>query len=142
MAASRIVCGMVLTACSGAGLACDLPPLAVLPPAETLAENAPAFQAQWLAYLEGMQRYVACTRDALAAAGGEYAPALAQAVLVKRNNDAVAEVERMRALYGERSALAARAAQGPPADRVPGPAPAPDPAAAFDVPTGQPTPAR
>jgi hypothetical protein len=45
-----------------------------------------------------------CTQAALATAGGDSAPTLTKAVLVKRNNDAYQEVQAMAALYDERVA--------------------------------------
>lgn len=104
MIGTRILCGVILTGCSGVGLACDMPPLMVIPATEKIAEDAQAFYTEWTAYTTGMQQYVACTQAALQSAGGNNAPALTRAVLVKRNNDAVAEVNKMAALYDERVA--------------------------------------
>lgn len=113
MTVTRILCGVILAGCSGVALACDMPTLVAIPTTEKIAENPQAFYTEWLAYTNGMQEYVACTQAALKEAGGDKAPALTRAVLVKRNNDAVAEVTRMAALYDERVGPLAKAAPAP-----------------------------
>jgi hypothetical protein len=95
---------MILTGCSGVGLACEVPTLMVIPSTEKISETAVEFYAEWTAYKAGMQEFVACTQAALQAAGGNNAPALTRAVLIKRNNDAVEELTMMGALYDKRVA--------------------------------------
>lgn len=110
----RILCGVILTGCSGVSLACNLPTLMVIPSTEKIAETAQAFYTEWTAYKSGMEAYVACTRTALEAAGGDRAPALTRAVLVKRHNDAIAELTRMGELYDDRVAPLVKELAAPP----------------------------
>jgi hypothetical protein len=55
-------------------------------------------------YLAGIEAYLTCTRAALAAAGGDVAPQPLRSVLIRRNNDAVAEANAVMALFAERVA--------------------------------------
>ena len=102
MRITRILCGVILTGCSGVGFACDMPKLMVIPATEKIAENAQAFYMEWQTYKTAMEAFVTCTRTALEAAGGDNAPALTRSVLVKRHNDAIAELTNMGKLYDER----------------------------------------
>lgn len=56
-------------------------------------------------YLRWMTDYVGCLREELTAAGGDDAPALQKAMLIRRNNAAVHEVEAVTALFEQRVGL-------------------------------------
>ena len=104
MTVTRLFCGLALVGFSGIGFACEMPSLMVIPTTEKIAENPQTFYTEWTTYTSGMRSYMECTQTALATAGGDNAPTLTKAVLVKRNNDAYQEVQAMAALYDERVA--------------------------------------
>ena len=84
---------------TGVALACDLPPLVVIPSATDSAGNEEGIRAATAAYFQSMQVYTKCVQDELAAAGGDSAPALTKAVLVARNNLAVAEAQAVLKVF-------------------------------------------
>jgi hypothetical protein len=101
---TRLFCGLALAGFSSIGFTCEVPSLMVIPSTEKIAEDPQTFYAEWTAYTGAMRTYMECTQAALATAGGDSAPTLTKAVLVKRNNDAYQEVQAMAALYDERVA--------------------------------------
>lgn len=94
--------------------ACDEPPLVVIPAKDKVGDRAAAVRAETAAYFQGIQSYVACIQAELAAAGGDAAPTAIKAVLVARNNNAVAEAQAVRKLFDANvgAATAARATPG------------------------------
>jgi hypothetical protein len=99
MKISAIIGGGVLAGIAGSALACDLPKLVVIPPKEQVAGKEAEIRAAANAYFTGMQAYAACIQAELAGAGGDAAPKVVKDVLVRRNNDAVAEVEFVMKLF-------------------------------------------
>lgn len=91
-----IICAGVLTGMSGAALACELPPLVVIPPD---GGDGAALQTEVTAYFAAMQAYTRCVQAELMAAGGDAAQPIVKAVLVQRNNVAVAEAQAVQKLY-------------------------------------------
>jgi hypothetical protein len=83
-------------------LACDLPKVPVIPGRDQIGDQTPAVTAATSAYFEGMRAYADCIASALAAAGGDAAPASVKAVLSLRSNSAVAEAQAVDKLYQER----------------------------------------
>jgi hypothetical protein len=80
-------------------LGCDLPPLVAIPAKDKVGDRAAAVRAETGVYFQGMQSYVGCIQAELAAAGGEAAPDTIKAVLVARNNNAVAEAAAVKKLF-------------------------------------------
>jgi hypothetical protein len=93
MTFTKILGAALLCNVTGVALACDYPPLVVIPAKEDVAGKEEAIRAETATYFAAMQAYTKCIQDELAAAGGEEAPALTKAVLVQRNNLAVAEAQ-------------------------------------------------
>jgi hypothetical protein len=90
----------LLAAVASAAMACDLPKLPVIP--DQIGDQAPAVTAATSAYFEGMRAYAACIQSALAAAGGDSAPASLKAILSARSAAAIAEAQAVDKLYRER----------------------------------------
>ena len=99
MRITTIVCGGILTGIAGSAMACDLPKLAVIPPKGEAAGKEAEIRAAAATYFTGIQAYTSCIQAELTGAGGESAPAIVKAVLVARNNTAVAEAEFMMKLF-------------------------------------------
>ena len=88
-----ILWSLLFASLSSAASACDLPPLAAVPDPGGLSEaQRRAVQQEVGAYFEAMKVYTACVEAEIVAAGGDDGPRT-RAVLVKRNNAAVAEAE-------------------------------------------------
>jgi hypothetical protein len=119
MRTTTIICGGLLASLAGSALACELPKLAVIPPKDQVAGKEQEIRAAANAYFTGMQEYTACVQAELAAAGGDAAPALLKAVLVRRNNTAVQEAEFMMKLFTDNVGASAVPAPGPPAPPAP-----------------------
>jgi hypothetical protein len=115
MKITKVLCAGLLSAVSGVGLACDLPPLVAVPAKEDVGDKAALVSAEVTAYVEAMRTYTTCVQAELAAAGGDSAPTIIKAVLVQRNNQAVAEVDAVLKQYNESIGAAAGAAAPPPA---------------------------
>ena len=88
-----------LCAISSTGFACTLPPLVAIPAKDKIGDQGPAIREATSAYFDAMKAYTECTQAALAAAGGDAAPALTKAVLIQRNNAAVAEAGAVKKLF-------------------------------------------
>lgn len=97
MKVSVILAAGLLTGVSATALACDLPPLVDIPKDTKSHEQDVRNTVQ--AYFDQMKTYTACVQQALNDAGGDNAPKLTKAVLVARNNAAVAEVEAVMKLF-------------------------------------------
>lgn len=81
---------------------CDQPPLVVIPAEEEILEAREAeINEATREYFQAMQEYVTCIREELEAAGDD-ASELFVAVLVQRNNSAVAEAEAVQRWYNGR----------------------------------------
>ena len=78
---------------------CELPPLIAIPAKDEAGAQAERLRGEAAAYFAGVQRYVDCVQTELAAAGGDAAPPLVKAVLVARNNAAVAEAKAIGKLF-------------------------------------------
>ena len=104
MQITNLVAVALLASVSTTALACEMPRLVIIPDQEAAAGNAAQIRMEVMSYWQAMLAYTGCIRAELNAAGGESAPSLTKAVLVSRNNVAVAEVEavltRFRASVG------------------------------------------
>jgi hypothetical protein len=103
---------LLLGALALPAMACDLPKLPVIPPADQIGDQAPAVSTATGAYFDGMRVYADCIEDELAAAGGDAAPASVKAALVYRSNAAVAEAQAIQKLFQERVAAGQSATPG------------------------------
>jgi hypothetical protein len=92
--------------------ACDLPKLPVIPAKDQIGDRAPAVTAATSAYFEGMRAYADCIQSAVAAAGGDAAPASVKAAWAARSSAAVAEAQAVDELYQERVASGQTATRG------------------------------
>jgi hypothetical protein len=81
----------LLLVCSDAA-ACELPALAAIP--EKMGDDVASVLRDVRRYSDSMIEYTACVQAELAAAGGDAALAFQRSVLIRRNNDAVAEPRR------------------------------------------------
>jgi len=88
-----------LLVCSSAA-ACELPALVAIP--ETIPADVTGLLRDVRRYSDSIIEYTNCIKAELAAAGGDGAPAFQRAVLVQRNNHAVAEHKAVTDLYAER----------------------------------------
>jgi hypothetical protein len=102
----------LLAAVALPALACDLPKIPVIPARDQIGDQAPAVTAATSAYFEGMRVYADCIEAALAAAGGDAAPASFKDAIIGRNNAAVAEAQEIQKLYQERVAPGQTATPG------------------------------
>jgi len=82
--------------------ACDLPSIPLIPAHSEVSERLDQVRAEAGVYFSGMRAYSACVQAELRAAGGDAAPGLVKALLVARNNTAVAETEAVQKLFEER----------------------------------------
>jgi hypothetical protein len=101
MKLSQFVAATVLSGVASVGLACDMPPLMAVPPKDQAAGQADKLRAEWDAYYQAMTTYTTCVQAELTAAGGADAPTFVKAVLVQRNNSAVAEVSAVKKLLDD-----------------------------------------
>jgi hypothetical protein len=99
MRVGKFCCALFLAGAAHAGLACEMPPLMVIPAAQEAAGKVDQLRAEFDAYYAAMQTYTSCVQAELAAAGGDAAPAYVKTALVQRNNVAVAEVQAMIKIY-------------------------------------------
>ena len=104
MSVRQLLLGSLLLAAHVAAVACDLPALAVVPAAGTVDDFVGRRIAEMQRYVTGIREYTACVQAELAAAGGDSAPESLRAVLIRRNNAAVAEAKVVMELFGERVA--------------------------------------
>ena len=106
------VAGLLLGAIALPAFACDLPNLPIIPAKDQIGDQAATVSAATGAYFDGMRAYTECIDAALAAAGGDAAPASFKAVIVTRHNSAVAEAEAIQKLFQERVAAGQTAQPG------------------------------
>jgi hypothetical protein len=100
MTLAKVLLGATLCSVSLASLACENPSLVQVPKAADVKEKDRADLLEDVqAYLREVKVYTDCVQAELAAAGGDTAPALTKAVLVTRNNAAVAEADAIMKLY-------------------------------------------
>lgn len=109
---TNVVGGLLLAAVAFPALACDLPKLPVIPARGQIGDQAPAVTAATSAYFEAMRAYADCIQSAIAAAGGDAAPASFRNVMIDRNNAAVAEAQAVDELYREAVGGGQTATQG------------------------------
>lgn len=81
--------------------ACEQPSLVLIPAQEEIEGNEREIVEDTQAYFQGMQAYVECIQQELAAAGDD-PPDLLRSVLVQRNNAAVAEAEAVQQIFQSR----------------------------------------
>jgi hypothetical protein len=92
---TALLCGMGSTA-----LACDYPPLPVIPPPDGMSDrDKERVQEEVAKYFDAMRVYAGCVQAELTAAGGDAAPSSIKSVLIARNNAAVAEAQAVIDLY-------------------------------------------
>jgi site-specific recombinase len=113
MKVSVILVAGLLTGASATALACDLPALVDIPKDAKSHEQEVRTSVQ--AYFDQMKVYTACVQQQLTDAGGDNAQKLTKAVLVARNNAAVAEVEAVMKIFN--AALAGGDAAAPGAEK-------------------------
>jgi hypothetical protein len=91
---------VLLGSIGSAALACDYPPLPVIPPPDDLStRDKERVQEDVVKYFDGMRVYAGCVQAELAAAGNDAAPSSIKSVFVARNNAAVAEAQVVIKLY-------------------------------------------
>ena len=91
---------VLLGSIGSAALACDHPPLPVIPPPDGLSErDKERVQEDVVKYFDGMRVYAGCVQAELTAAGGDAAPSSVKSALVARNNAAVVEAQAVIKLY-------------------------------------------
>jgi chitinase len=95
----HIVAGLWLGALASTSLACELPPLVVIPSKDKVGDQAQAIRDATRAYFEQMKAYTDCVQAELTAAGGNSAPTVTKTVLIARNNAAVAEADAVKKLF-------------------------------------------
>lgn len=110
--ATNVVGGLLLPVVALPALACDLPKLPVIPAKDQIGDQAPAITAATSAYFDGIRAYADCIQSALAAAGGDAAPASVKAVLSARSNAVVTEAQAVDELYQERVGVGQTATRG------------------------------
>ena len=110
--ATNVVGGLLLGAVALPALACDLPKIPVIPARDQIGDQAPAVTAATSAYFESMRAYADCIEAALAAAGGDAAPASFKDAMIERNNAAVIEAQAVQKLFQERVAVGQTATPG------------------------------
>ena len=97
----RLFVIFVATVAAAASLACDYPPLVVVPDGRTSTmEELMTAQTGVRTYITGMEAYLECVDQELDATGDD-APAEYKAILFSRHNAAVAEMEAIAASFNE-----------------------------------------
>ena len=99
MRAIHIVAGLWLGTLASTALACELPPLVVIPPKDKVGDQAGAIRDATKLYFDQMKTYTDCVQAELSAAGGDNAPIVMKTVLIARNNAAVAEADVVKKLF-------------------------------------------
>src|SRR5262245_28650563 len=110
--ATNVVGALLLGAVALPALACELPKIPVIPVRDQLGDQGPAVTAATSAYFEGMRAYADCIEAALAAGGGDAAPASFKDAMIERNHAAVLEAQEIQKLYQERVAVGQTATPG------------------------------
>ena len=98
MRTTYAVAAVLLCAISSTSFACSVPSLVAIPAKDKVGDQGQAIREATGAYFEQMKAYTDCTQAALAAAG-DGAPTLMKALLIARNNAAVAEAEAVKKLF-------------------------------------------
>lgn len=98
MSTTRVVYALLFLSSSAA--ACELPKLPVIP--ATIGDDVASVLRDTRRYSDELVAYTECIKGELAAAGGQAAPASLRALLVARNNQAVAEHKTVTDLYTAR----------------------------------------
>ena len=97
----RFLLVVVAGGAAGASLACDYPPLITVPDGQTSTmEELITAQSGVRTYIAGMETYLECVNEELAAAGDD-APAEYKSIMFSRHNAAVAEMEAVAASFNE-----------------------------------------
>ena len=82
-------------------VACEQPSIVAVPQGETASlDELLAAQEEIRTYMAAMEEYLACVNEEIEAAG-EDAPAQFQALMARRNNTAVEEMEQVAAAFNE-----------------------------------------
>ena len=118
MQITNVLAAALLCNVGGVALACELPPLVIVPAKEAVAGKESEIREDVAKYWQAMNAYTACIKLELDAAGGDGAPSLTRAVLIRRNNAAVAEVEAVVKVFTTNVGVI----------ESPGPSPGPAPA--------------
>ncbi|HEX5049257.1 MAG TPA: hypothetical protein VFX89_19250 [Gammaproteobacteria bacterium] len=108
---SKVLCAALLSGVAVPSFACTVPPLVAIPAKDQIADKATQIGAEVSAYFEAMKTYAACIQQELTAVG-DAQPAI-KALLVQRNNVAVAEAQAVQKVYNEHMAAAAPAPAAP-----------------------------
>ena len=111
---SKVLCAALLSSMAIPSLACTVPPLVAIPAKEQIGDKAAQVGTEVSAYFEGMKTYAACIQQELTAADGG-SPAI-KALLVQRNNLAVAEAQAVQKIYNEHMASTGGAPAAAPAE--------------------------
>jgi hypothetical protein len=112
---TQIAVTLLMSATASTALACKLPPLVAIPEKDDVGDQGPRIRVETAAYFDAMKVFTACVQAELTAAGGDSAPTLSKAVLVQRNNTAVAEVEAVLKAFNASLGAAEGAAGATPA---------------------------
>ena len=95
----HILAGLCLGALASTALACEMPPLVVIPSKDKVGDQSAAIRDATKTYFDAMKAYTECVQAELKAAGGDSAPKLTKTVLIARNNSAVAEADAVKKLF-------------------------------------------
>ena len=98
----RLLCGLLLSCSSLMVLACEHPSLPVIPPEGDIEPQTRRVQRDTQRYVKAMVDYVACIQAELEAANSDGARPMRLALLARRNNAAVAEVNTVTGIFAER----------------------------------------
>ena len=99
MRAIHIVAGLWLGLLASTALACDMPPLVMIPAKDKVGDQAATIRDATKDYFDKMKAYTDCVQAELTAAGGNSAPTVTKTVLIARNNAAVAEADAVKKLF-------------------------------------------
>jgi len=101
MTTTKNLCALALSMCSPLGLTCENPPLVAIPEVVATDAEKSVVRLDTDIYIAGIYAYVDCIKAELDAAG-EQSPEVYRALLVARNNQAVAEVAVVVELFEAR----------------------------------------
>ena len=113
MSYGRIIYAGLLCGVASASFACEMPALVAIPSKDAIAGKEQQITDALAVYYQGMQAYTSCVQQELTAAGGDSAQPVVKAVLVQRNNAAVAEVQAVMKIYKDTVGEAAAAGAQP-----------------------------
>src|SRR5215831_21350707 len=97
-----VIGALALCSAAARAYACDLPSIPLIPAQSEVGERLDQVRAEASVYFSGMRAYSACVQAELKAAGGDAAAGVVKAMLVARNNAAVAEAQAVQKLFEER----------------------------------------